>query len=340
MAIKSLIINKVSRWQDDQPATLTLRDTPLESNADYEALLSQEKKLFNAKPGKKYGRFSDEVADYPFSRWLSESLENKMSFTRCCEEFTGLFKQLLDASQVSTEGYLMFAEDTRADGDAFYIFWLENDSGMQLSRTLELDMCDYLNTSRLEIASRIELEDWRGEHPTDNYLTLLVSRNQSELGEVFSRCLGFQSSVDTEKETQTLLETLEQFASTVEPKSASQMYKKAYDFCAEQSARGEAVQIKELSGFLDEQEPARFANFVTQEKAMSESAEFFADHRKIKQLIRFAGKGKGLSLSFNSDLIQNAIHYDPDKDVLTITDIPKGLKQQLMRFIKSSDENA
>ncbi len=338
MAITAFVIHRIHRLQDEEPATLTLGQDTGHAGADHEFLLSQMKKLFNAKPGKKYGRFSSEVGDHPFSRWLSEALNEKIPFARCSNDFMQLLKQHIDASRATLDGYVVMVNDQRAEDRRIYLFWLENESGLQITRTLELDTCDYLNIGRLEIAARVELNDWLGEHPGDSYLTLLASRNQSELSDLFARTLGFQSSVDTEKETQTLLETLEQFATKVEPKTASQVYKKAYDFCADQHARGEAVQIKELSGVLNEQEPGQFARFAHQEMAIDGEAEFFPDHRKIKQLIRFAGKGKGLSLSFNSDLMTNAVHYDPQKDVLTITDIPKGLKQQLVRFIKSVEK--
>ena len=44
MAIQSLIIHHIERWQEEQPATLKLKDGVNLVSADYEALFSQLKK--------------------------------------------------------------------------------------------------------------------------------------------------------------------------------------------------------------------------------------------------------------------------------------------------------
>ena len=333
MAIKSLVIHRITRWQDDQPAELKLRDELLTVTADYESLLSQEKKLFNGKPGKKYGRFSDDVGESPFPSWLTETLNDKMSFLSFSQKVTETFKQHLDEQPITLDGYLMFVLDSRADGDVFYLLFLETASGMELSGSLELETVDYLNTSKLDMAARIELSDWQGDTPTEDYFVLAISRSAAKTGDVFSKTLGYQNSIDTEKETETLLETLEKYTNKVESKDATQYRKKAYDFCVEQQQIGEPVQIEQLSNYLDENEPQRFASFAREEKAINSETEFRPDNRKLKHLVRFAGKGNGMSLSFSSDLIQSSVHYNPSNDTLTITEIPKSLKAQLAKFI-------
>lgn len=268
MAIKSLVIHRITRWQDDQPAELKLRDELLTVTADYESLLTQEKKLFNGKPGKKYGRFSDDIGESPFSSWLTEALDEKMSFLSFSQKVTGTFKQHLDEQPITLDGYLMFVLDSRADGDVFYLLFLETASGMELSGSLELETVDYLNTSKLDMAARIELSDWKSDTPTEDYFVLAISRSAAKTGEIFSKTLGYQNSIDTEKETETLLETLEKYTNKVDSKDATQYRKKAYDFCVEQQQIGEPVQIEQLSTYLDENEPQRFASFAREEKAL------------------------------------------------------------------------
>ncbi len=338
MAIKSLVIHRITRWQDDQPAELGLRDELLTVTADYESLLSQEKKLFNGKPGKKYGRFSDDVAEHPFSRWLQEAVEEKMSFLSFSHKAVETFKQHLDEQPITLDGYLMFVLDSRADGDVFYLLFLETASGMELSRSLELETVDYLNTSKLDMAARIELTDWLGDSPTEDYFVLAVSRSAAKSGDIFAKTLGYQNSIDTEKETETLLDTLEKYTKKVESKDATQYRKKAYDFCVEQQQMGEPVQLEQLSSYLDENEPQRFASFAREEQSLNSETEFRPDNRKLKHLVRFTGKGNGMSLSFSSDLIQSSVHYNPANDTLTITEIPKSLKAQLAKFINKEDE--
>lgn len=338
MAIKSLVIHRITRYQEDQPAELKLRDNLLTVTADYESLLTQEKKLFNGKPGKKYGRFTDEIADAPFSNWLREALEEKMSFLSFSQKAAETFKHYLDEQPIMLDGYLMFVLDSRADGDVFYLLFIETASGMELSGSLELETVDYINTSKLEMAARIELNDWLGDSPTEDYLVLAMSRTAAKNGDIFSKMLGYQNSIDTEKETETLLETLEKYTKKIEGKEAAQCRKKAYDFCVEQQQIGEPVQIEQLSNYIDENEPQRFASFAREEQSINSETEFRPDNRKLKHLVRFTGKGNGMSLSFSSDLIQSSVHYNPANDTLTITEIPKSLKAQLSKFINQGDD--
>ncbi len=176
-----------------------------------------------------------------------------------------------------------------------------------------------------------------GDSPTEDYLVLAMSRTAAKNGDIFSKMLGYQNSIDTEKETETLLETLEKYTKKIEGKEAAQCRKKAYDFCVEQQQIGEPVQIEQLSNYIDENEPQRFASFAREEQSINSEAEFRPDNRKLKHLVRFTGKGNGMSLSFSSDLIQSSVHYNPANDTLTITEIPKSLKAQLAKFIDQGD---
>jgi nucleoid-associated protein len=44
-----------------------------------------------------------------------------------------------------------------------------------------------------------------------------------------------------------------------------------------------------------------------------------------------------MSVSFSSDLMNQAIYYDRDKDSLTITRLPKVLREQLQRYLDSRE---
>jgi nucleoid-associated protein len=58
----------------------------------------------------------------------------------------------------------------------------------------------------------------------------------------------------------------------------------------------------------------------------------------VKKLVRIGGSGGGMSVSFSSDLMNQAVYYDRDKDSLTITRLPKVLREQLQRYLDSREE--
>lgn len=337
MAIKHLRTAFANQYQPGQPARLRSGDALADPGGDYEALHKQMKRLFNSKPGKKYGRFSDDLGECPFSAWLKDYLEDKQSFASMTDRLFGQWQELLTGCQEEFQGHLMVVHDALADSEVIYLFVLESDSAMRFDGNQALDATDVLSLSRLNLAVRIELDDWQGDTGSDNYLTLVHGRGTGEPGELFIRLCGFTNQVDVEKETMTFLDAVEAFAKASEPEEAGKVRARAYEFCKEQHALGEPVEIEALSGYLDENQPQRFKEFASQNSELPETGVLHPDHRKVKKLVRIAGSGGGMSLSFSSDLVNQAVYYDRDKDALTITRLPKALREQLQRYLESRE---
>jgi len=344
MAISSLIFHRITRWQEEQPSELKISEVALQSGADYESLFSQLKKNFQFKAGKFHGHFDEDYSAAPFQNWFKEHLDKKISFEKLSQLYINQFKELVDKTSEAFEANILCVLEDRADGPRFYIFALETTSGLLLDNTLTLDTVDYLNTSKLDLALRIDIDDWLTTKETTStpidtdspYLCLVRSRSKAKIGEAFSQACGFKSTIDSAKETATLMEVLAGYTKQTEPKEAAQINQKAYEFCVEQQQIGEAVPLKELSGFIDENKPSGFADYAEQAAQLDSNKSLRPDTRKLKHLVRISGKGNGLSLSFSSDLIQQTILFDEKSDTLTITSIPKSLKKQIMEHIKDS----
>lgn len=344
MAITSVIFHRITRWQEEQPAELYLSEKSQTVTADHEALFSQLKKLFQFRAGKFHGHFDEDYSSAPFQNWLREHLDNKISFEKLSEHYARQFKELVDKTTESFEASLLFLLEDRADGPRCYIFALDTSSGLKLDHSLMLDTVDYLNTSKLDLAVRIDLDEWQatGSDETSQtaapYLCMIRSRTKAKIGEAFTQSVGFKNTIDTAKETETLMQVLAGYTKQTEAKEAGEIRQKAYDFCVEQQQLGEAVPVNELSSYLDENEPTRFSEFAGKQESMVDKKSLRPDTRKLKHLVRISGKGNGLSLSFSSDLMQQTILFDEQSDTLTITAIPKSLKKQILEHIKESSE--
>jgi len=338
MAIKHLRTAFSSQYQPGQPARLQSGEALQEPGGDYEGLHKQMKRLFNSKPGKKYGRFSDDIGESPFKSWLKDYLEDKQGFASFTDRLFSQWQELLTSCQEEFVGQLIVVHEALADSDVVYVMILESDGALRFDGNQALDTTDVLSTSRLNLAMRVELDDWLGDNAAENYLTLVHARGTGEPGELFIRLCGFTNQVDVEKETLTFLDAVEAFAKSSEPEKAGEVRTRAYEFCKEQHALGEPVAIEALSGYLDEDEPGRFKEFASKAAEMPESGVLHPDHRKVKKLVRIAGSGGGMSVSFSSDLVNQAIYYDRDKDALTITRLPKALREQLERYLQTRED--
>lgn len=335
MSIKHLRTVFASQLQPGQPAVTRPGTVLDEPGGDYEALHKQMKRLFNSKPGKKYGRFSDDIGECPFSAWLKDYLAQKQSFESLTNRLFGQWQELLNSSQDEHQGHLMLVHEALADSDVVYLLIVESDSALQFDASQSLDATDVLSLSRLNLALRVELDDWQEDTDSNTYLTLVHARGTGETGDLFIRLAGFTNQVDVEKETATFLDAVEAFARQADaPDEAGKVRARAYEFCKEQHALGEPVEVSALSGYLDEDQPERFRQFVSRDQEIPEDAVLHPDHRKVKKLVRIAGSGGGMSVSFSSDLVNQAIYYDREQDALTITRLPKALREQLQRYLE------
>ncbi len=340
MAIRQLRILTVDHQQTGQPARQQAGPVLSDPGGDYEALGTQYKRLFNSKPGKAYGQFSEDLGEHPFGAWLKDYVQERQGFERFSDSVLGQWAELVQSLDIEYAGHLMLVHEALADGEVFYIYAMETDSAFFLNRDMALDAQDVLSLSRLNLAARVELSDWLSDNPAQNYLTVFKGRGTGDAGNAFLKLLGFHNNVDVEKETLTFMDAVEAFAQEADESQARNIRTRAYDFCREQSQLGEPVNISELSGYLDESAPERFAHFAAESADLPQTAVLHPDHRKVRKLVRIAGTGNGMSLSFSSDLMNRAVHYDHDRDALVITHLPKGLKQQLQQFLDQADPDA
>jgi len=339
MAIKYLRTAFVSQYQPGQPARLRSGEPLQEPGGDYEVLHKQMKRLFNSKPGKKYGCFSGDTGTSPFQAWLQDYLQERQTFAALTDRLFGQWQELLNGCQEEFDGHLMVVHEALAEQEVFYLLILETDSAMRFDGNQALDSTDILSLSRLNLALRVELDDWQGSQASDTYLTLVHGRGTGEPGELFIRLCGFTNQVDVEKETLTFLDAVEAFARSSDPEKAGEVRNRAYEFCKDQHALGEPVDIEALSSYLDEDQPRRFQEFAATNTELPESGVLHPDHRKVKKLVRIAGSGGGLSLSFSSDLVNQAVYYDRDRDALTITRLPRSLREQLQQYLDSREDS-
>lgn|GEM_PF-196761 len=344
MAIQQLRTGFFSQIQAGQAPRLRPGPVLTEPGGDYAGLHQQLKRLFNTKPGKKYGRFSEDFGEHPLAAWLKDYLQDRQTFASFSDKVLEHWRHLLESAQEETQGHLMLVHEHLADTTVFYLLVIETDSALRFDGDQALDATDIISTSRLNLALRVELDDWLNDAGdistgTDNYLTLVQARGTGEAGDLFVKLCGFTNQIDVEKETLTFMDAVEAFArETANAEEAGKIRHRAYEFCRDQHAMGEPVPMEALSGYLDEDKPERFRQFAEEKQALNPQTVLHPDHRKVKKLVRLAGSGGGLSLSFSSDLMNQAIYYDKDQDALTITRIPRALREQLQRYLEGRDE--
>lgn len=344
MAIEQIALQHISRSPEDAP--LEIDDiTGITANADIVALFSQFKRVFNAKPGKRFGKFNEDFSSYPTALLLNEVVEQKITFSSFCEKVSAQLVSHAVGLPFELDAHLLYILESVEQGQRLFVLFLETESGFSINKHEGITASDHLSLTRLDMGARIDITEWLSDSeknsatigPANNYFTILTSRTSAKAGEAFSKALGFANSLDIEQDTATFLDAIERFAANADQKEAAVIKKKAYDFCVEQHKLGDSIRVEELAEVVDESAPSRFTDFA-KNNLTEFPTDLRPDYRKLKRLVKFTGKGNGMSLSFSSDLIQNSIVYDEASNTLTILEVPKTLRQQLHEYFQKVNQ--
>ncbi|KAA6170294.1 nucleoid-associated protein, partial [Pseudomonas veronii] len=109
MPIRHIIVHQIDKKPDGTPAVLHARDSELGVSPPIDNMLADLNESYNAKQGKAWGLFHAESGAYPFSRWLKEYIEGGQDFTSFTHAAVEHLQKLMEESNLSTGGHVLFA---------------------------------------------------------------------------------------------------------------------------------------------------------------------------------------------------------------------------------------
>jgi nucleoid-associated protein len=338
MALTSIIAHRIYRHSPGSAFELQLRGEAITSAGKLEELAYELKTQFIRKGGKSYGRFSDELGEFPLPAWLRDYREERLSFISFTHKAMQQFQQALEKAESLLDAYVFFVEEKLEVGDTLSVYLVEHQSGLYLDGELMVDDSLCLDTGGFNLAAKIQLNDWTsGDSAT--YLTLMRSRSDKDIADAFTQFIAFTDKQDIKQETAEFLQIVDNFSQTLDETTAKITRSKVVDYCLEQNKAGKPVTIAALSSNLAEEvksyEPERFVRYVESSKP-DLKPEFIPHAGQIRSYVRISGRNDSLSMSFASECLGREIEYDAEKDVLTITNLPPSLKARLIKHLKEA----
>ncbi|MFC3114273.1 nucleoid-associated protein [Cellvibrio fontiphilus] len=338
MAINSIVAHRIYRHSPGDAFALQLASAAFAINGKLEELAYELKTQFIRKGGKSYGRFSDELGEFPLPSWLRDCRAERLSFLSFSHQAMRQFQQALENAESLLDAYLIFVEEKLEVGDTLSVYMVEHQGGLYLDGELALGESLFLDTSGFTLAAKIQLNDWENQDST-TYLTLMRARGDKDIAEAFSHFIAFTDKQDIKQETAVFLQVVDEFSTTLDETAAKLTRSKVVDYCLEQNKAGKTVTIADLSTSLAEEvksyEPERFARYVETTKPEIKP-EFIPHAGQIRSYVRISGRNDSLSMSFASDCLGREIEYDPEQDTLTIRNLPPALKARLIKHLKES----
>ncbi len=333
ITVNQIVLHQLVKHAENETTTMesVLRDELLTITPEVEQMMLQLHQGYQNK-GKAFGVFQENSI---FAQELNRLLENEINFLNFSQQSTKLLAQELGKYNFADSGTLILCQYNFLATDYLFIALLDSRISMLVDENLEIRRTEYLDITQFDIAARINLTDLQVNANSNRYLTFIKGRVGRKISDFFMDFLGAEEGLNPQVQNQCLLQAVSDYCEQGElNKEQTQAVKKqVFEYCKGQLASGDEIALTELSANLPTLNERPFVTF-TEEQNYGLEETIPAVRSALKTLTKFSGSGKGVTLSFDADLLNNRIEWDPLTDTLTIKGIPPNLKDQLQKALK------
>lgn len=333
ITVNQIVLHQLVKHAENETTTMesVLRDELLTITPEIEQMMLQLHQGYQNK-GKAFGVFQENSI---FAQDLNRLLENEINFLNFSQQSTKLLAQELGKYNFADSGTLILCQYNFLATDYLFIALLDSRISMLVDENLEIRRTEYLDITQFDIATRINLTDLQVNSNSNRYLTFIKGRVGRKISDFFMDFLGAEEGLNPQVQNQCLLQAVSDYCEQGElNKEQTQAVKKqVFEYCKGQLASGDEIALTELSANLPTLNERPFVTF-TEEQDYGLEETIPPVRSTLKTLTKFSGSGKGVTLSFDADLLNSRIEWDPLTDTLTIKGIPPNLKDQLQKALK------
>ena len=333
ITVNQIVLHQLVKHAENETTTMesVLRDELLTITPEVEQMMLQLHQGYQNK-GKAFGVFQENSI---FAQDLNRLLENEINFLNFSQQSTKLLAQELGKYNFADSGTLILCQYNFLATDYLFIALLDSRISMLVDENLEIRRTEYLDITQFDIAARINLTDLQVNANSNRYLTFIKGRVGRKISDFFMDFLGAEEGLNPQVQNQCLLQAVSDYCEQGElNKEQTQAVKKqVFEYCKGQLASGDEIALTELSANLPTLNERPFVTF-TEEQDYGLEETIPPVRSALKTLTKFSGSGKGVTLSFEADLLNNRIEWNPLTDTLTIKGIPPNLKDQLQKALK------
>ena len=333
ITVNQIVLHQLVKHAENETTMMesVLRDELLTITPEIEQMMLQLHQGYQNK-GKAFGVFQENSI---FAQDLNRLLENEINFLNFSQQSTKLLAQELGKYNFADSGTLILCQYNFLATDYLFIALLDSRISMLVDENLEIRRTEYLDITQFDIAARINLTDLQVNANSNRYLTFIKGRVGRKISDFFMDFLGAEEGLNPQVQNQCLLQAVSDYCEQGElNKEQTQAVKKqVFEYCKGQLASGDEIALTELSANLPTLNERPFVTF-TEEQDYGLEETIPPVRSALKPLTKFSGSGKGVTLSFDADLLNNRIEWDPLTDTLTIKGIPPNLKDQLQKALK------
>ena len=336
ITVKQIILHQLVKSNEEAEnspqLTAVLREQLLAITPEVEQMMLQLHQGYQNK-AKGYGVFQESSI---FAQSLNRLLENELDFLPFSHESTHLLINELSKYNFADNGTLVLCQYNFLATDYLFIALLDSRISMLVNEQLEIQRTEYLDITQFDIAARINLTDLQLNANSNRYLTFIKGRVGRKIADFFMDFLGAEEGLNPQVQNQCLLQAVDDYCvqGELNREQTQAVKKQVFEYCKGQLNSGEEIELAELSNELPTLNQQPFMAF-TQEQNYGLEENIPPVRTALKSLTKFSGSGKGVTISFDAELIDQRIIWDEAADTLTIKGLPPNLRDQLQRRLKA-----
>ena len=302
ITVNQIVLHQLVKHAENETTTMesVLRDELLTITPEVEQMMLQLHQGYQNK-GKAFGVFQENSI---FAQDLNRLLENEINFLNFSQQSTKLLAQELGKYNFADSGTLILCQYNFLATDYLFIALLDSRISMLVDENLEIRRTEYLDITQFDIAARINLTDLQVNANSNRYLTFIKGRVGRKISDFFMDFLGAEEGLNPQVQNQCLLQAVSDYCEQGElNKEQTQAVKKqVFEYCKGQLASGDEIALTELSANLPTLNERPFVTFTEdQDYGLEETIP--PVRSALKTLTKFSGSGKGVTLSFDADLL-------------------------------------
>ncbi|KAE9539207.1 nucleoid-associated protein YejK [Ursidibacter maritimus] len=329
ITVTEIVLHQLHQTQDEPPQLNTvLRENLLAITPEAEQMMLQLHQTYQGK-AKAYGVFKSEST---FAQQLNRLLEQETDFLPFSHSAAKMLANELAKYPFASGGTFILCRYTFLATEYLFIGLIDSRSSILVDDQLEVKRTEYLEITQYDIACRINLTELKLDAQSNRYLTFIKGRVGRKVADFFMDFLSADEGLNPQLQNQTLLQAVSDYCEQGELNSnqTQAVKKQAFDYCKGQINSGEEIAIGELSAALPTLNEQDFATFTqNQEYGLEENIP--PVRNALKTLTKYSGSGKGVTISFDAELLSQRIIWDELNDTLTIKGLPANLRDQLTR---------
>ncbi|MGE6317433.1 nucleoid-associated protein [Shewanella baltica] len=334
MAIINVILHEVTRDNDGDLVKTNLRGEANSTEGLGVKLTEQLIELFSQSTLNigEFGVDGDTTLEPAFEQQLKKFYHSdEFSFVQMTQAMAMRFAEIISDRKLQTVkgGILAFYIYEYRKNLVFAVTVLNRIDGINANDdSLNLSPANIIDLNRLHLGAAVNLTNWEGGLDS-RYIKFKTGRSV-EMRDYFESFIGCQRDKQAAtRETSSLKHAIKKHSSELDLDSDETQVKldNAYNFIQGQQKDGKEVLLSHIANAVFPDSATDFLSIArNDEYQLSENIAIST--AELKRYVRLTGRGKGMSISFDNELLGKTINYHNGK--LIFDEIPESLKQSIL----------